>query len=192
VNDGKFMASVKDMTDFGFNIESMKTISESDFIKLVQSDCKPLKDDVLIAKDGSYLKHVFVWDKNLDLVILSSIAILRPNNNVIQPHFFSLTLKQESIKSMMASYVSGSALPRIILNDFKKMQLLVPEISLIIQFESMVSPIYKNINAVLDSISYLTVSRDRLLTRLMSGKIDVENLDIQFPESMKEVAAANA
>jgi type I restriction enzyme S subunit len=192
VNDGKFMASVKDMTDFGFNTESMKTIGESDFIKLVQSDCKPLQDDVLIAKDGSYLKHVFVWNQNLDLVILSSIAILRPDKDIIQPYFFSLTLKQESIKSMMAAYVSGSALPRIILSDFKKMQLLVPERSLIIQFESIARLIYQNINIILDSISYLTASRDRLLSRLMSGKLDVEHLDIQFPVSMQEEAAANA
>lgn len=190
VNDGKFMASVKDMTDYGFNLESMKTIGESDFVKLVHADCKPLADDVLIAKDGSYLKHVFVWNRNLDLVILSSIAILRPNKDLIQPHFFSLTLKQESIKSMMASYVSGSALPRIILNDFKKMQLLVPERSLIIQFESIVKPIYQNINAILDSISYLTNSRDRLLSRLMSGKINVEHLDIAFPKSMINEADA--
>lgn len=38
----------------------------------------------------------------------------------------------------------------------------------------------------------IKIIRDRLLSRLMSGKIDVENLDIQFPDSMKEEAAANA
>jgi hypothetical protein len=32
----------------------------------------------------------------------------------------------------------------------------------------------------------LKQSRDRLLTRLMSGKIDAGGLDIQFPASMKE------
>lgn len=32
----------------------------------------------------------------------------------------------------------------------------------------------------------LKISRDKLLSRLMSGKIDVENLDIHFPPSMKE------
>jgi type I restriction enzyme S subunit len=42
------------------------------------------------------------------------------------------------------------------------------------------------------TLENLTTSRDRLLSRLMSGKIDVENLDIQFPASMKEEAAANA
>jgi type I restriction enzyme, S subunit len=186
VEDGKFMASVKDMTDFGFDIESMKTIGEPDFIKLVQSDCKPLKDDILIAKDGSYLKHVFVWDQALDLVILSSIAILRPNKSIIQPYFFSLTLKQESVKSMMSAYVSGSALPRIILNDFKKMQLLIPKMTLMLHFESTVRPIYQQIRNALDSVVYLKSARDRLLTRLMSGKIDVADLDIRFPASMKE------
>ncbi len=35
----------------------------------------------------------------------------------------------------------------------------------------------------------LKTTRDRLLSRLMSGKIDVENLDIQFPESMQEEVA---
>jgi type I restriction enzyme S subunit len=38
----------------------------------------------------------------------------------------------------------------------------------------------------------IKIIRDRLLSRLMSSKIDVENLDIQFPDSMKEEAAANA
>jgi type I restriction enzyme S subunit len=40
----------------------------------------------------------------------------------------------------------------------------------------------KTLNRKVESV------RDRLLSRLMSGKIDVENLDIRFPESMKEEA----
>jgi type I restriction enzyme, S subunit len=35
----------------------------------------------------------------------------------------------------------------------------------------------------------LIITRDRLLSRLMSGKIDVENLDIHFPASMQEEVA---
>jgi type I restriction enzyme S subunit len=35
----------------------------------------------------------------------------------------------------------------------------------------------------------LSITRDRLLSRLMSGKLDVENLDIEFPASMKEEPA---
>lgn len=145
-----------------------------------------MKNDVLIAKDGSYLKHSFVWNHNLEVVILSSIAILRPNINKILPYFFSLTLKQESTKSMMSGYVSGSALPRIILNDFKKMKLMVPPLKVLKEFEDIISSIYTKIRLTDDKNLNLKQTRDHLLTRLISGKLSVEDLDIQFPPSMVE------
>lgn len=185
-SNGKYMASVKDMQSHGFTFKSIKTISEQDFERLAKSDCKPLKNDVLIAKDGSYLKHVFVWNHDYEVVILSSIAILRPNLKKILPYFLSLVLKQESTKSMMSGYVSGSALPRIILKDFKKMKLLIPEINLIKKLESTVEPIYKNINRLDRQIEYLEIARDRLISRLISEKLSVKDLDIQFPPSMQD------
>ncbi|WP_442946566.1 hypothetical protein [Nostoc sp. 'Peltigera malacea cyanobiont' DB3992] len=39
---------------------------------------------------------------------------------------------------MMSGYVSGSALPRIILNDFKKMKLIIPPLDILQKFESIV------------------------------------------------------
>lgn len=184
--NGKPMASVKDMDSHGFSFENIKTISEQDYEKLVKSDCKPLINDVLIAKDGSYLKHVFVWNDSIDLVILSSIAILRPNMEFMKPFFLSLTLRQESTKSMMSGYVSGSALPRIILNDFKKMKILVPDIEILNKFDIACKPFYGNVGILIKKNNNLTHSRGLLLSRLISGKLSVEDLDIKFPQSMEE------
>ena len=50
------MFSVKDMTPNGFNISGYKKIGEEAYKKLVANGCKPLNDDVVVAKDGSYLK----------------------------------------------------------------------------------------------------------------------------------------
>src|SRR5438094_6461994 len=72
---GKLIATVKDMGEYGFNYETCRTISETDYEELVRNGCRPLKSDVLIAKDGSFLKRVFVSRRDEDLVILSSIAI---------------------------------------------------------------------------------------------------------------------
>ena len=47
------MLSVKDMKDNGFSYSDCKYISNEDYIDLIKSDCKPLLNDVLIAKDGS-------------------------------------------------------------------------------------------------------------------------------------------
>ena len=183
---GKYMASVKDMTAYGFEKNTLKTISEKDYEKLVKSDCKPLDNDVLIAKDGSYLKHVFVWKENYDVVILSSIAILRPDIKEILPIFFSMVLRQESTKSMMSGFVSGSALPRIILKDFKKMNLLIPDFYLMKTFETSVTSIFNQIENLLNQSETLSKSKDMLLPRLISGKLSVEKLDIKFPPSMLE------
>jgi type I restriction enzyme, S subunit len=120
------MFSVKDMEENGFSYKSVKKISLSDYKKLEKSDCKPLKNDVLIAKDGSYLKHVFVCKEEREVVILSSIAILRPDTEKINPDYFKYILSSPTVKNMMANYVSGVAIPRIILNDFKKMTLNIP------------------------------------------------------------------
>jgi len=130
VSEGYPMFSVKDMRENGFDYSDVKRISASDFEKLKRSDCKPLKYDVLIAKDGSYLKHVFVCEEDKDEIILSSIAILRPKQKITNPFFLKYILKTNSIKTMMEGFVSGSALPRIVLKDFKKMVLRLPSLSL--------------------------------------------------------------
>lgn len=126
LEDGYPMFSVKDMAENGFDYSDVKRISKEDYIKLVKGDCQPKKDDVLIAKDGSYLKHVFICEEEKEEVILSSIAILRPNKEKVAPDFFKHLLRTPSVKGMMESFVSGSALPRIVLKDFKKMKLSLP------------------------------------------------------------------
>lgn len=128
VTEGYPMFSVKDMDENGFDFSDVKLISRNDFDKLVKSDCKPLKNDVLIAKDGSYLKHVFVCKEEKEEVILSSIAILRPNVKIVNAFFLKYILKTSSVKNMMEGFVSGSALPRIVLKDFKKMVLQIPSV----------------------------------------------------------------
>ena len=104
----------------------MKRISAQDYEKLVAQDCQPQKNDILIIKDGAnYLKYTFKMSKRIDAVILSSIAILRPNTKIIDPDYFTYLLRTISIRQAMSNYVSGAAIPRIVLKDFKKMKLSV-------------------------------------------------------------------
>jgi type I restriction enzyme S subunit len=128
VIEGFPMFSVKDMKESGFDYSEVKKISKENYLRLVKADCQPKKDDILIAKDGSYLKHVFVCKETKNEVILSSIAILRPDIKKMDPFYFQHLLRTPSVKAMMESFVSGSALPRIVLKDFKKMKVSIPDI----------------------------------------------------------------
>lgn len=62
--NGKYpMLSVRDMRRFGFDYASCKMISQIDFDAMTANDCVPKVDDILVAKDGSYLKEVFITNE---------------------------------------------------------------------------------------------------------------------------------
>lgn len=123
------MLSVKDMRENGFNYSETKYVTKEDYELLKRNDCKPLKNDVLIAKDGSYLKHVFVIKDEVDQAVLSSIGILRPNLDKVIPHYLKYYLQSNSVKKTVAKkYVSGSALPRIILKNFGEIDIVYKDL----------------------------------------------------------------
>ncbi|MBN2535385.1 MAG: restriction endonuclease subunit S [Spirochaetales bacterium] len=124
---GKYMCSVKDMTYNHFNFSDCKLISESDYRALVSQGCQPIKDDILISKDGANcLDLIFVFNQDEELVILSSIAIVRllPNidNNFIR--YFLLSPNCQFL--MRNNFITGSAIPRVVLKDFKRVPILLP------------------------------------------------------------------
>lgn len=125
--NGYPMASVKDMGETELDLSSCRKISKTDFEELVRQDCKPKVGDVLIAKDGSYLKQIFDVKKEQDVVILSSIAIIRPNEQSVTPRFLKYVFKNPTFQEMVSNnYVSGAVIPRIVLKDFCKIPFSLP------------------------------------------------------------------
>jgi len=177
VDIGYPMASVKDMHDWGFNIEGCRKIAKEDYNALIRNDCKPLRGDVLIAKDGSYLKRIFVVEKELEVVILSSIAILRPNDKILS-HILSLYLSEPSVKARLKSNVSGVAIPRIVLKDFAKFLLVLPPKNIQELFHEIAEPIISNCYRLIEKNLILRQTRDLLLPKLISGEVDVEGLEV--------------
>jgi type I restriction enzyme S subunit len=178
---GKPMASVKDMTPRRLALESCRRIGIDDFEVLVRQHCQPRVNDVLIAKDGSYLKHVFVVRDDEEVVILSSIALLRANDS-IQPDVLTLCLQQPETKERLKGFVSGVAIPRIVLKDFRVFPIVRPPDSLQAAIVGRVDPPLR-LAATLDKLNLaLRTARDILLPRLISGEVDVSNLNIAMPE----------
>jgi type I restriction enzyme S subunit len=174
VDNGYCMASVKDMESWSFNISSCRIISDHDFNNLVRQGCKPQSGDVLIAKDGSFLKHVFIHEEDIDIVLLSSIAILRPNN-LTNPYVLCSYLKEKSVKERLSDIVTGAVIQRIVLKDFRKFKIpLYPE-SLQKSFLTIVNPFYNLIWKTLKENQSLTKLRDTLLPKLISGELEVSD-----------------
>ena len=144
--EGYFMASVKDMGDYDFQFDDCRIISYEDYQKLVKSGCSPQNDDILIAKDGSPLSNIFIYNEKYPMVILSSIAIIRANQTKILPNFLKYYLENPLIKKyIQSSFTSGSVIPRIILKDFKKFEISYPSIKNQMKIISILKNIDKKI-----------------------------------------------
>ena len=124
------MASVKDFTEFGFDFSNCRRISEEDYERLRKQGCVPEKDDILVGKDGArYFEDIVIYKQDEQPALLSSIAILRADRKKIIPEFLYYTLKTPAVKkNVRDNYGSGSAIPRIVLKDFKRMPFSFPSV----------------------------------------------------------------
>ena len=130
VINGAYMASVKDFTEYGLDFSSCRMISEEDYEKLRLQGCVPEFNDILVGKDGArYFEDIIIYKQPEKPALLSSIAILRTDRKKVIPEFLYYTLKSPSVrKDVRDNYGSGSAIPRIVLKDFKRMPIAFPPI----------------------------------------------------------------
>ena len=171
------MLSVKDMREFDFDFTSCKHICEEDYEKMVANDCVPQVNDILVAKDGSYLKEIFICNEQRKIAILSSIAIFRPDTTIIHPEILLAFFKSPHVlREVRDNYVSGSALPRIVLKDFKKLTFALPNMDVQNQIAPLFASVREQIAVNVAENKYLAQLRDTLLSKLMSGEISVDSV----------------
>ena len=117
--EGWPIGNVKDMGKYDFIYKECTEILKSQFDLLVAQNCSPVKNDVLLSKDGTIGKVLlFKGDKNI--VLLSSIAIIRPLAEVSSV-YLKFLLESEYFDMQLYSMQSGSALKRLVLKDINKL-----------------------------------------------------------------------
>jgi len=121
------IATVKNMERNRFKFDKCKKISNDDYKSLVHNNCAPKQGDILISKDGANcLDIIFVYNQDEEIVLLSSIAIVRLKKE-FNPYFYRYYLLSPNIQKLMRKgYVTGSAIPRIILKDLAKIPVVIP------------------------------------------------------------------
>ena len=84
--------------------------------------------------------------------------------------FFSLT----NIKSI----VTGAVQQKVSQQNLKKVPAIIPSKEALSAFDNLIQPIFAQIRNLRDENAHLVDLRDTLLPRLMSGELDVSNIDI--------------
>jgi restriction endonuclease S subunit len=125
VDSGLPYITVRDLGETGIDFFNCKFISRESFVELAGNGCQPIKGDVLFSKDGTVGKVALVSDER-EFVVLSSLAIVRPNKEVISSEFLKLTMQSPSFLETALGLKTGTALSRIVLRNLKTVSLAVP------------------------------------------------------------------
>lgn len=182
---GKPMASVKDLTPFGIRLESCRLIAQADYDDLVRQGCQPRKGDVLIAKDGATaLDTVCEVREDRDLVLLSSVAILRPNVALVDSSYLRYYLDAPATRSYLkGTFISGAAIPRVVLKDLKRAVIRVPPLS--------VQRMIVEILSAYDNLIENNLRRITILEEMTSTLFQKWFVDFNFPGAKGAVKIAS-
>ena len=88
----------------------------------------------------------------------------------------------------MIQYAHGAAQQNLSQDLIKGFSLLIADNLIVESFTKTIDPIFLKIQALMKVTENLNITKNMLLPRLISGKLSVEDLDIQFPPSMQQDA----
>lgn len=91
-----------------------------------------------------------------------------------------------TLKNMdLEKFNAGAGVPSLNRNHLTGIKINVPDAPLQKRFDEQVGPIHEQKEQLVKMNEALRQTRDLLLPRLISGKLSVEDLDIQFPPGMQ-------
>jgi type I restriction enzyme S subunit len=142
--------------------------------------------DILFSKIRPYLHKVVL--ANFDGVCSTDAIVIR-KRDVDCTGFLLLTVFSETFIELATTASKGTKMPRADWDFLRQLKILFPSEQLLIRFERLFADIFSEIEALLKTNELLGRTRNELLPRLISGKLSVEHLDIQFPPSMQDCAS---
>lgn len=164
-----------DLTDADVELGPYPVIASTS-IKTYHSQYKVEPPVITTGRSGGLGEVLFVntraWPHNTALYVKQFFG-----NSVFLIYY---TLKNMRLENFNA----GAGVPTLNRNHLNGIPIIVPNRETQKQFDGVVSKLHAQAELLRDANHKLTATRDKLLPRLISGKLDVENLDIQFPPSM--------
>jgi type I restriction enzyme S subunit len=127
VSQGLPYITVRDISKDEIDFDGCKYISAESYEELEKNGCRPLLNDVLFSKDGTVGK-VAVVSSDKPFVVLSSLAILRPDQQKILPSFLKLALKSPIVLENALGMKTGTAIRRVVLRNLKNLEIDVPSL----------------------------------------------------------------
>lgn len=134
--------------------------------------------DILVGMDGDF--HMGFWVGG-QAYLVQRVARFRPKEEIGKYHLFLALL--EPINHFNAT-ITGTTVAHLGDKHIKTIEIKWPCVQLINQLNSILDPILAEILNLRIKNNNLRQTRDLLLPKLISGEVDVSELDIKVPEEV--------
>jgi type I restriction enzyme S subunit len=156
-------------------------VTQETFDRLRCTEIRP--DDLLIARMPSPIGRGWLARKMPWRIITAvDVAIARPDLRRISPVFLLHFWNQPANLAAIEKQSSGTTRLRITRRELCALPIPTPPLDLQEQFSAMTRPLLDLSNILRDKNTTLRRTRDLLLPRLVSGELDVSELDIAISE----------
>lgn len=135
--------------------------------------------DILLSKDGTIGKIGYVDKLESPSSVASGIFVIRNTRQAeISTQFIYYLLKSRLFKAFITSRTEGSVIPHLYQKDFMEFEFQLPSPDDMKIFDDTTAAMFSMVFSNLNENERLIHLRDSLLPKLMSGEINVSNLDI--------------
>lgn len=133
--------------------------------------------EIIISNVGD-VGSVFLCPK-LDgrMTLGNNIIMLRPEDDHLR-YYLYIWFKYLQGQALIQGIKGGSAQPKFNKTDFKNTSILIPPKDILTRFHETVAPMFETISQRQTETSCLTDLRDTLLPQLMSGELEVSDIDL--------------
>ena len=133
--------------------------------------------EIIISNVGD-VGSVFLCPKlDKPMTLGNNIIMLRPEQENLR-YYLYIWFKWLYGQSLIQGIKGGSAQPKFNKTDFKNLPIFLPPDDLLEQFHQIVKPMFELIDENNMENQALTRTRDTILPRLMSGELDVSDIDL--------------
>ena len=120
--------TAKNIRIWGLDLSNITYVSE-EVHKEIIARCNPQKGDVLYIKDGATTGIAIVNPLDEEFSMLSSVALIKPNKDVLLSEFLCYTLNSPSIYNQTRNQMDGAAITRVTLVKIKGFVISVPPLT---------------------------------------------------------------
>ena len=119
--------STVNLRDGVLDFDNCLCTSEESYRQLVKNGCQPIRDDVLISKDGSVGKTTVI-DYDREFVVSSSLVIIRPRTDIINPYFLQYNLQSNFVQQRLLLLMHGAGLKRVSVAKNSNLPVVLPPV----------------------------------------------------------------